>query len=241
MKIQLDSLKTKFPADQYYRCAESHTARHGNGNCLGIAGIVTLEEWFKCWWSECFFLSEKQIVVEDCEVFISTDKKSFCSNTIHNVSLKEYPVFNSYSGNFFKKESQKFRNWCFVGAASGFWEQSICCSISFSWVARFGACLKTAPNLSWNGCLILQIQNEVVTSVFAAARRGQCLARTFQRTRVLSAQTCWGKMGEKMVVLWAWQPEKLRELSRCVRGGRMNASVQHGFLGWSSGAPRRCL
>lgn len=28
VRTQMESLKTKFPADQYYRCAGSHTARH---------------------------------------------------------------------------------------------------------------------------------------------------------------------------------------------------------------------
>uniref|UniRef100_A0A8B9V0I7 Uncharacterized protein n=1 Tax=Anas zonorhyncha TaxID=75864 RepID=A0A8B9V0I7_9AVES len=43
VRTQMESLKTKFPADQYYRCA-AHTARHGRERCLGVFGTIALEE-----------------------------------------------------------------------------------------------------------------------------------------------------------------------------------------------------
>jgi len=59
VRTQLESLKTKFPTDQYYRCAGSHAAGRGYGHCRGIFGVITLEERFKGLWAECLFLFEK--------------------------------------------------------------------------------------------------------------------------------------------------------------------------------------
>jgi len=52
-----------------------------------------------------------------------------------------------------------------------FWELHVCCSVHFSEV-RYGAFLKTALNLSWNGCLILRVLDETVTFVFCLLPEG---------------------------------------------------------------------
>lgn len=72
-----------------------------------------------------------------------------------------------------------------------------------------------------------------------AARWGQCLARAFHRTRILSAQMCWGKVGGKALAVCGQH-----SLEECgswggVLRGQMSESGVITWV-WSSGVPRRC-